>query len=156
MTNEEIIALIQYDICLGCDYEYDVSNYECKRCHFGAAIAALKAEPCEDAVSREAVLRITAETGALETQARVKALPSVTPKPRWIPVSERLPKAEGYYLVTGEKYFIPDHVNDANHYKCVGIGYYSDYSHKFEPSNGIEKFYAWMPLPAPYKEGESE
>lgn len=70
----------------------------------------------------------------------------------WIPVSERLPEAEGYYLVTGEKYFIPDHVNDIDHYKCVGIGYYSDYSHRFEPSNGIEKFYAWMPLPEPYKE----
>ena len=44
-------------------------------------------EPCEDAVSRKAVLEITAETGALETQARVKSLPPVTPKQRtgrWI------------------------------------------------------------------------
>ena len=33
-----------------------------------------------DCVSRQAVIEITAETGALETQARVKALPSVTPQ----------------------------------------------------------------------------
>jgi len=36
---------------------------------------------CQDAVSRAAVLNITAETGALETQARVKRLPSVQPAP---------------------------------------------------------------------------
>ncbi len=40
-----------------------------------------------DCISRKAVLEITAETGALETQDRVKALPSVTPirpKGHWI------------------------------------------------------------------------
>jgi hypothetical protein len=40
-----------------------------------------------DAVSRQAVLEITAETGALETQNRVKALPPVTPirpKGHWV------------------------------------------------------------------------
>jgi hypothetical protein len=40
-----------------------------------------------DAISRKAVLEITAETGALETQNRVKALPPVTPirlKGHWI------------------------------------------------------------------------
>jgi hypothetical protein len=44
------------------------------------AIEALEKEPCDDAISRQAVLEITAETGALETQARVKALPPVTPQ----------------------------------------------------------------------------
>lgn len=38
-----------------------------------------KAQPCEDAVSRADVIRITTETGALETQSRVEALPSVQP-----------------------------------------------------------------------------
>lgn len=33
--------------------------------------------PAEDIISRKAVLDITAETGALETQQRVKELPSV-------------------------------------------------------------------------------
>lgn len=91
MTNEEIIALIQYDICLGCDYEYDVSNYECKRCHYGAAIAALKAEDCEDAVKRQSVLntldtmdKALDENRTIEAYKELlkecyKALPPVTP-----------------------------------------------------------------------------
>lgn len=37
-------------------------------------------EPCEDCISRQAVIEITAETGALETQSRVMALPPVQPK----------------------------------------------------------------------------
>lgn len=36
-------------------------------------------ESCEDCVSRADVIRITEETGALETQIRIKALPSVQP-----------------------------------------------------------------------------
>jgi len=55
------------------------------------AITLLKAqELCEDAVSREAVINITAETGALETQVRVKQLPSVQPMhvPRVMKIGE--------------------------------------------------------------------
>ena len=37
-------------------------------------------ETVEDCISRKAVIDITAETGALETQSRVRDLPSVTPK----------------------------------------------------------------------------
>lgn len=46
------------------------------------AVKMMEKEPCEDAISRQAVLEITAETGALETQARVKALPPVTQEPK--------------------------------------------------------------------------
>ena len=48
-------------------------------------------KPCDDAISRQAVIEITAETGALETQWRVKELPPVTPQPkmgRWIRMSD--------------------------------------------------------------------
>ena len=48
---------------------------------------ALEQQPCEDCISRQAVIEITAETGALETQSRVRELPSVTPKEKtakWI------------------------------------------------------------------------
>ena len=51
------------------------------------ALPPAQPEPCEDAVSRKAVIENTAETGALETQYRVKRLPPVTPKQRtgkWI------------------------------------------------------------------------
>lgn len=40
----------------------------------------LEQQPCEDCISRQAVIEITAETGALETQSRVRELPTVTPK----------------------------------------------------------------------------
>ena len=65
-----------------CEYAEDCKKMKAEPCED----AVSKAEPC-DAVSREAVLEITAETGALETQARVKTLPSVTltkAKGKWI------------------------------------------------------------------------
>lgn len=58
----------------------------CDKCnHYEPDV--LNQQPCDDCISRQAVLEITAETGALETQARVKALPSATPKEKtgkWI------------------------------------------------------------------------
>ncbi len=69
---------------------------------------------CEDAVSREAVLEITAETGALETQARVKALPPVNPKQRigyWVP-----------------KYIVDDCGGVMNWYDCSECGRSAGYT----------------------------
>ncbi len=45
-------------------------------------------------ISREAVINITAETGAWETQNRVRELPAadVQPVDRWISVNDRLPE----------------------------------------------------------------
>lgn len=63
-------------------------------------------QPCDDAISRKAVIEITAETGALETQGRVKALPSVTPKQktgRWIidrEIVDKSKKPTTYYFET--------------------------------------------------------
>lgn len=86
-----------------------------------------------DLISRQAVLEITAETGALETQTRVKALPSVTPQQktgRWISHSEHcemnnlIPSGLGCYFWCSEcncgidyKYF---HL--ANYKYCPGCG----------------------------------
>ncbi len=107
-----------------------------------------------DCISRKAVLEITAETGALETQNRVKALPSVTPQePRWISVSERLPepnRAVLTYVSTG-----------ASETYC--LAYWNDVRNGWEDWIGYElietdreyKVLAWMPLPEPYK-AESE
>ena len=65
---------------------------------------ALSQQPCDDCISRQAVIEITAETGALETQARVRALPPVTPK-------EKTGKWEtGYSLPDGE------------YWKCMSCG----------------------------------
>ena len=59
---------------------------------------------------------------------------------RWIPVSERLPKEDGCYLVT----------TTGTNNDIIDIAYYTDgIWHK------ASKIKAWMPLPEPYK-AESE
>ena len=65
---------------------------------------------------------------------------------RWIPVSEKLPKSEGYYLAT--------YLDSELYADLVGIVHFScNYKH----NNGFflsEKVSAWMPLPDPYKGGD--
>lgn len=56
---------------------------------------------------------------------------------RWIPVSERLPKAYQKVLVTYEEF------NWANDPTTYGV--------KLISFGGIVDFIAWMPLPEPYK-----
>ena len=71
---------------------------------------------------------------------------------RWIPVSERLPEDSGEYLVS----IIDEY--DGN-YEAVGVTWLKDYDTKESKWRvlGIdETVIAWMPLPEPYKEGESE
>lgn len=82
----------------------------------------------------------------------------------WIPVSERLPEKDGEYLLWGKV------IEDEENYIFIGdfdscaeaFGYWQDY---YDPSTlgyvGGEllkyaSVIAWMPLPEPYKEGESE
>ena len=63
-------------------------------------------------------------------------------EPHWIPFSERLPKEEGFYLVT----LAYKHGAETNirFFKIEsGEGYWSLW--------GNENITAWMPLPEPYK-----
>lgn len=60
-------------------------------------------------------------------------------QPKWIPVSEHLPKADGMYLVTTTGTY-NDVVDIAYYYKDIGF-------HK------ASKVLAWMQLPEAYKEG---
>ena len=58
-------------------------------------------------------------------------------------------RKNGKYLVTYEKEFVPDHVDDVNHYKTIGILDYSKRFGWFMVSQ--ESVYAWMPLPEPWE-----
>lgn len=108
------------------------------------ALPSVKPQPCEDAVSREAVDDILClysdGNGMIDAGGAVRMvreLPSVNPQePKWIPCSERLPEKDDLYLICfddGEYDLV---------YFCKGAFSYS----------GV---IAWMPLPEPYT-AESE
>lgn len=62
--------------------------------------------------------------------------PSAQPEPKWIPVTERLPKENGDYLVTGRK-------GAVNKRKYEDGRWYGNWA-----------IVAWMPLPEPWKGGD--
>lgn len=81
MTREEAIEVIEQDI--PCEYDTDLIEA------LEMAIAALKAEPCEDAVKRESVIEVLdwhehekceIENYIREIAEDIKALPSVQPE----------------------------------------------------------------------------
>lgn len=117
MSNEEIIARLE---------GMKGNGYKEQEQAIDEAIEIIKSYPCEDAVSRQAVLEITAETGALETQARVKALPPVTPKQRtgkWI----RHTRVKNVYDIAGVKTWGIKHQCDQCTFTTIAIedfGYY--------------------------------
>ena len=65
----------------------------------------------------------------------------------WISVKDRLPEERQQCLIFTTIHFVPDHVDDCDHYDGIEIsGYYRDIG--FASQNGLyAKF--WMPLPAP-------
>ncbi len=69
------------------------------------------------------------------------AIKALEQQPRWIPVYEKLPEQEGWYLISlgGKTYGGAD----VDMY-CKGWVKYGTH------------VLAWMPLPEPYKEGEAD
>jgi len=66
------------------------------------------------------------------------------PEQRWIPCSKRLPENRRYVLVTYQhEYGLIDH----------GITWYGEAEKKWDTSRNVV---AWMPLPEPYRGGETE
>ena len=140
MTKEEL----EYN--RGYRYGYERGNLN------GYKLRKSEEKPCEDAISREDVIkaidRHTFDTDdglCLDEDISIilEELPPVIPTQNWIPVSERLPEENGFYLATcdgeicGEnepftglaEYENGKWVDDEEDYQCV---------------------LAWMPLPKPY------
>ena len=66
-------------------------------------------------------------------------------KTRWIPCSERLPSKSGWYFVTVQGV---ERVSDM-------VWYYHE-SHEWNGVSETQKVLAWMPLPEPYKGGDTK
>ena len=114
----------------------------------------------DDLISRQAALdQLYQSYNLLDAERRLEDLPSAQPEPQWIPVRERLPEANGRYLVTrglnacGAMW---NRVYIANYSDLMGIK-----SEKIwwqgnvgKPDfEGIDDVVSWMPLPEPYKGG---
>lgn len=90
-----------------------------------------------DLIERDVAVWITVETGALETQRRIKELPAVN---RWIPCSDKLPGDTTCVLVTdGELMAITS-------YRDGEWEYHDQYGNHYELYGQITH---WMPLPEP-------
>lgn len=67
----------------------------------------------------------------------------------WIPVSERLPKERGLYIVTEKEFRIDDREHKGKYsIKVEQVEYYNG---RWQRANFFEVI-AWKPLPEPYKE----
>lgn len=120
------------------------------------AFKALNQEPCEDAVSRQAVLEQTYNWSKDEflrvtnpfhyLRKRINSLPSVNPQePKWIPVSERLPEDKYAVLV-----WCPERKNIYCAYREENQWWIFGAFVQIVPNEVV----AWMPLPQPYESQE--
>ena len=123
------------------------------------AIKALEQEPSDDCVSRKALLDMAKSyntdgydsyTPLVVDVEDIEALPPVTPTPKWISVSERLPTKEE--CITNNGLFI---VSDGNRTYAEYFDIYNSMKYFGEPTmNGFRVdrcVTSWMPLPEPYK-----
>ena len=164
MTKEERIKLInhlKYSRSIGADYTLTDEDVD-------EIIEALEHKPCEDAISRQAVLDYINDDLGLgdeeygldaerlvelgKSYKYVKSLPSVTPQSKWIPAYERLPEPNRLVLcdiTTGvtETYFLACW-NDIQNDWEEGIGGYR----LLERDLGY-KVIEWQPLPELYRGG---
>ena len=112
-------------------------------------------EPCENYISRVDVLNMLKGIEILHHHDELRTnliygimnLPSVQPQQVWIPVSERMPEKEGFYLVSIEVMENPPQITT-----FTGISQYIAHDEFLGEVNNFnrENVIAWMPLPTPY------
>ena len=128
----------------------------------------LEQQPCEDAISRaDAVQVASGYCHPANIAKELAKLPPVTPKQRWIPVSERLPNDRDWYLGIFKEPdtgwinplpFICDYVGSETkattkeHWILRG---FTDRDERIDYYFNLECV-AWMPLPKPYEQQECE
>lgn len=127
---------------------------------------ALEKEPCEDAVSRQAVLDGLASIAKAKAKSDaqkslmgrvmffVEQLPPVTPQHkmgRWIPVSESLPEENESVMASTELGVFPE----TRYSKKYGWEWAYEAGENYWRALGY-KVTAWMPLPEPYKPQEDK
>jgi hypothetical protein len=150
MTNAFAIALLKQDIQnskRNISYRHNEVGIEALE----LAIKALEQQPSEDCISRAESLHACCDEWNKDYKAIMKSirqLPSVTPQPRWIPVSERLPETDGTYLTYIENPY-------DNELSYVMICNYINPKWFPVDETASSNVIAWMPLPQPYK-AESE
>lgn len=137
----------------------------------------------DDSISRQDAIKEIArwigyidEDMVLRIQTGLKKLPSAQPEQLWTPVSEGLPRENGWYQCTvivndlprttelfykNDKWLNNQRIDMFNTYDIYGYGYTKE-KHKLSYQELISEFdwtenvVAWMPLPEPYKGEEHE
>lgn len=88
---------------------------------------------------------------SIKTLTALDDLPSVTPQPKWIPVSEKLPEEYVPVMVSTKLSVFPE----ARYSKTFGWEWaYASDNNDWRRLNNIVT--AWMPLPEPFEESEEE
>ena len=114
------------------------------------AIKALEKEPCEDAISREAVKELFQEGSVMGMYffLGIDELPSVTPKKDgWIPCSERLPEPKETENLIAKYYLVQNEYGDMMVARWDGKGWEQMYQHEYLKDDVV----AWRPLPKRYE-----
>lgn len=160
INRADAIEAIQNAYCKPCKERGDDHNeVRCRACAFDDAIIQIDALPSAETheirTETRGVCLISKDDamGAVQDHFnangfkgyddgqkmmdRINALPSADAE--WIPVSERLPEIDGWYLVTVQGYETVTDVAPFNDELWKGLA-------------GHQEVIAWMPLPKPYRE----